>query len=313
MEQHGHTSLHAASIAMCPSVDRPMPHLSLPDNVTTINYALDWPHLENPSNTTFAGQSQIDICRCPRADLSPQKASEPGHIYTRFRCVGPAVHFKTADDLLWVLDAPRGPLNMLRPATSDEHNRRRRIHDAADPAAYQDATFLFLTGPCPRGRYQAYATRTWLQSLSPLARGHVSSLCLLIQPYEEDGSDDATRRAYAHLADYIVHTVPALKALYLYVCPNGMRMWNAAREFSILLRSNDHNTKIIVAGDDAHWSPAKGPTDVTPSDESSEHDQEIKKSPRGKSEDDSVDGEWIDATLSPTSPHKETDTEWQLL
>ncbi|EOA89693.1 uncharacterized protein SETTUDRAFT_79830, partial [Exserohilum turcica Et28A] len=226
-----------------------MPHLSLPDNVTTINYALDWPHLENPSNTTFAGQSQIDICRCPRADLSPQKASEPGHIYTRFRCVGPAVHFKTADDLLWVLDAPRGPLNMLRPATSDEHNRRRRIHDAADPAAYQDATFLFLTGPCPRGRYQAYATRTWLQSLSPLARGHVSSLCLLIQPYEEDGSDDATRRAYAHLADYIVHTVPALKALYLYVCPNGMRMWNAAREFSILLRSNDHNTKIIVAGD----------------------------------------------------------------
>jgi hypothetical protein len=220
---------------MCRSASQPMPHLSTPSNITTINYTLEWIYLENPSNTTFVGQTQIDICRCPRPDLSPQDDKEPGHIYIRYKCMGPEVCFKTIEEELWVLQAPHGPINMLRPATMEERERRKEIHDDADPTAYAGGNFLFLTGPCPRGRYQAYATQKWLESLSDLARQHVSHLSLLIQPYEEDSSDEHAKRAYADLAEYILHHLPVFKRLSLNIWDDEMRTRSAASEFGILL------------------------------------------------------------------------------
>jgi hypothetical protein len=226
------------------SAGQPMPHLSMPSDITTINYALEWPYLENPSNTTFAGQPQIDICRCPRPDLPPQDEKEPGHIHTRYKCEGPEVRFKTGDEELWVLQAPHGPINMLRPATKEEKERRKEIHDDADPTAYVRRNFLFLTGPCPRGRYQAYATQKWLESLSPPVRLHISCLSLIVQPYEEDCSDDHTRRAYANLAEYILHHLPGVKALSLNIWDDEMRTRSAASEFEILLPR--HGVEIVV-------------------------------------------------------------------
>ena len=217
------------------SAGQPMPHLSTPSDITTINYALEWPYLENPSNATFVGQTQMDICRCPRSDLPPQDEKEPGHIYTRYKCVGPNVRFKTGCEELWVLQAPYGPINMLRPATKEEKERRKEIHDDADPTAYVGRNFVFLTGPCPRGRYQAYATQKWLENLSPPVRQHISSLSLIVQPYEEDCSDDHTRRAYADLAEYVLHHVEGLESLCLNIWDDKMRTRSAASEFGILL------------------------------------------------------------------------------
>jgi hypothetical protein len=217
------------------SAGQPMPHLSRSSDITTINYALEWPYLENPSNTIFVGQTQIDVCRCPRSNLPPQDEKEPGHIYTRYKCAGPEVRFKPGDEELWVLQAPHGPINMLRPATKEEKERRQEIHDHADLTAYVGRNFLFLTGPCPRGRYQAYATQKWLESLSPPARQHLSRLSLIVQPYEEDCSDNHTRRAYANLAEYILHYVPGFEALSLNIWDDEMRTRSAASEFGILL------------------------------------------------------------------------------
>jgi hypothetical protein len=216
-----------------------MPHLSTPNNITTINYDLDWPYLQNPSNTTFAGQTQIDICRCPRSNLLSQDDSEPGHIYTRYSCAGPDVRFKTGQEKLWVLQAPHGPINMLRPATREERERRNEIHDDAEPAAYASRNLLFLTGPCPRGRYQAYATQKWLESISASARQHVSCISLLVQPYEEDTSDAATRRAYSELSKYILQHLPGFQTLYLNIWDDEMKLYSAASEFSTLLHRDD--------------------------------------------------------------------------
>lgn len=221
-----------------------MPHLSTPHDITTINYTLEWPHLENPSNTTFVGPTQIDICRCPRPDLPPQDDREPGHIYTRNKCAGPDVIFKTGEGELWVLQAPHGPINMLRPATKEEKERRNEIHDDAEPTAYEGRNLLFLTGPCPRGRYQAYATHKWLESISVSARQHVSRLSLLVQPYEEDASDAATRRAYSELSEYILQHLPGFKTLCLNIWDDEMRLYSAASEFSILLHRD--GIKLIV-------------------------------------------------------------------
>lgn len=349
---------------MFPCAERPI----LPDHVTTINYALDWPHLQNPSNTTFAGLTQIDICHCQRTDLSPQKDTEPGHIYTRLKCIEPEVRFKTAKEDLWVLEAPHGPINMLRPATEEEKARRSQIHPDADPSVYQGQNFLFLTGPCPRGRYQAYATQKWLETLTPAARKHISSLCLLIQPYEEDSSAEATRRAYTDLAEYLVQQAPEFEKLYLLVCSNGMQLCSAASEFSKLLHSRD--IKIIVVVDDccsremteyddpglfsetmmamarrppplqtASEPPQKCETDehrsevVEPSERDKEkegmeegddngedkkekgddEEEEDKKEKEEQGREDSVDGDWTDATVSPTSPQNELDKDWQML
>jgi hypothetical protein len=196
-------------------------------DVTTINYTLEWPHLENPSNTTFAGSTQIDICRCG------QKSTGAGHIYNRYRCSRPKVRFVDPDDGLWVLQAPLGQVNLLRPANDEEIQRQREVHHTADAIAYVGKNFLLLTGPCPRGRYQAFATLQYLRSLTLAARQKIEYLSLLIQPYEEDCSDDQSGQAYVELARYILEEVPAFKSLYLNIWGEETRM--QAREFAMLL------------------------------------------------------------------------------
>ncbi|KAF1839619.1 hypothetical protein BDW02DRAFT_2664 [Decorospora gaudefroyi] len=216
----------------------PRPHPA-PQDIVTINYTLEWPYLENPSNTTFVGQTQIDICRCPRSDLPAQDHKEPGHIYTRYQCLGPEVRFKSVEEELWVLQTPYGPINMLRPATNEERERRNEVHMNAEPSAYADKSFLFLTGPCPRGRYQAFATLKWLENLPSAARTYISSLSLLIQPYEEDCSLDASDRAHAELAEYIVQHLPNFRKLCLNFWDDEMALRSSASGFKILLQQED--------------------------------------------------------------------------
>ncbi|KAH7095304.1 hypothetical protein FB567DRAFT_543643 [Paraphoma chrysanthemicola] len=213
----------------------------LPRDVVTINYNLSWPHLENPSNTTFVGATQIDICRCgPRnTDL--------GHVYTRYRCRRPEVRFAPASEDLWVLQRPLGHINLLRPATCDEVQRRKEIEGAVEPNAYAGKNFLLLSGPCPRGRYQAYATQRFLQSLHVSRRQQVESLSLLIQPYEEDCSDNQGGRAYIDLARYIIEELPAFKTLHLHIW--GEESKPSSREFAMVLWRD--GVKIVVNWD---WS-----------------------------------------------------------
>lgn len=332
-------SLEDVDIAMSPHLERPMASFSTLDDVTTINYALDWPHLETPSNTTFAGLTQIDICHCPRTDLSPRDDTEPGHMYTRFECEGPNIRFRAEQEDLWVLEAPHGPINMLRPATEEEKVRRRDLHNDTDPAVYEGRKLLFLTGPCPRGRYQAYATQRWLQTLTPEARKHVSYLCILVQPYEEDCSDEATRLAYAEITEYLTQHVPALQKLYLHICPEGNNLCTAASEFSGLLRRG--NTRIVVVdhcetgesteyGDPSVFLDAmaamthrvKPPRKASGAErgegveghggaETSVRKEEEKE--EHKEDEGSDDDDWTEAGMSPTSPQIKTDKGWQLL
>jgi hypothetical protein len=198
-------------------------------DVTTINYTLEWPHLENPSNTTFAGPSQIDICRCRCSSTN----TDLGHIYTRYSCPVPKVSFASPEDELWVLQAPLGQINLLRPATDDELERRKEVGKGAKPSAYAGKNFLLLSGPCPRGRYQAFATLQFLRSLSPEARQHVEYLSLLIQPYEEDCCNDQGGRAYIALARYIIEELPAFKSLYLNIWGEPTRI--GSRDFAMIL------------------------------------------------------------------------------
>jgi hypothetical protein len=208
-------------------------HISMPttalvfQDVTTINYTLEWPHLENPSNTTFAGPTQIDICKC-----GPYNTNL-GHMYTRYTCERPEIRFSSSEDELWVLEAPLGQVNLLRPGNDEEVQRRKEVGEEADPSAYAGKNFLLLTGPCPRGRYQAYATLQFLKSLSPLARQRVEYLSLLLQPYEEDCCDDQGGRAYLALARYILAELPAFKTLCLNIWGEETRV--GSREFAMLL------------------------------------------------------------------------------
>jgi hypothetical protein len=213
------------------------------DDVTTINYTLEWPHLENPSNTTFAGPTQIDLCTCPRkidletpsedaSDSSEDRyedsngeEDQPGyHIYIRYQCLGPEVHFRSPKERLWVLREAHGQFNILRPATEDELADRpkaailrvcRQIYNEALPFLYRDRDFFLLTGPCPRGRYQAYATLEWLKQLSTAAQTSVEILSLLVQPYEEDCNIAEVEDAYAELGAYIRDQLPRFKWLCL--------------------------------------------------------------------------------------------------
>jgi len=218
-----------------------LPHLE--EDVTTINYTLEWPHLENPSNTTFAGSTQINLCTCPcnitneeagedtsdstedfQEDVDDPKDQHKLHVYTRHRCLGPEVRFKAPREGLWVLDAAHGQFNILCPATNDELADRpsaallrscRQVHDEALPFLYRDRDFFFLTGPCPRGRYQAYATLRWLQQLSSEARANVEIFSLLVQPYEEDCNIAEVEEAFAELGAYVRHHLPRFKWLCL--------------------------------------------------------------------------------------------------
>ncbi|KAH4048113.1 hypothetical protein HBI23_176380 [Parastagonospora nodorum] len=204
-------------------------------DATTINYSLEWPHLENPSNTTFAGPTQIDICHCGNN-------TDSGHIYTRYRCSDPVVSFASPEDELWVLQTPLGQINLLRPATNEELQRRREVGEGVKPSAYAGKNFLLLSGPCPRGRYQAHATLQYLRSLSPDARQRVENLTVLIQPYEEDCRDDQGGRAYMALARYIIAELPAFKSLHVNIWGEATR--TASREFVILLRGEGISIKL---------------------------------------------------------------------
>ena len=218
---------------------------SISREYTTINYTLSWSHLENSSNTTFAGPTQIDICRC---GLSPgQNLPDLGHLYTRYSCERPRVSFGSPEDELWVLQEHLGQVNLLRPANSEEIKRRNTITRDAEPSAYAGQNFVLLTGPCPRGRYQAHATVQFLRSLTSKARSHVESLSLFIQPYEEDCVDNQGGRAYVGLAKYIVDQLPAFKTLFLNIWGEETRL--GAREFALVLEKE--GAKVVVSWD---WS-----------------------------------------------------------
>ena len=227
-----------------------LPHQE--DDITTINYRLEWPYLRDPSNTTFAGPTQIDICFCPLGALESghcdheelgleAEHSEP-HIYTRYKCHGPEAHFTSPGETLWVLQEALGQFNILRPATTAEIECRpssailqvcKQIYGEAHPFLYLGRNFIFLTGPCPRGRYQAYATLQWLKQLGSIARANVESLSLLVQPYEEDCNTEAVKKSYVELGAFICEQLPRFKWLYLEICDESVHF--TASVFSQLL------------------------------------------------------------------------------
>ncbi|PSN62710.1 hypothetical protein BS50DRAFT_453732, partial [Corynespora cassiicola Philippines] len=202
---------------------------------TTINYSLAWPWLDNPSNSTFAGPTQIDRCKCPRRwrrSSTSTKKWKKTHIYSRFECQPPEIRFtgggsgddgSTADEPLWMLVRPAGPFNFLRPAEAAEKRAQRpglqvartckAVCDEVLPYLYRGRSFLLLTGPCPRGRYQAYATRVWLQRLSRVARQSVGALTVICQKYEEDCDLSGAVRAYRELGEYVVDRLPGMEVL----------------------------------------------------------------------------------------------------
>jgi hypothetical protein len=163
-------------------------------------------------------------------------------MYTRYSCSDPVVSFASPEDELWVLQTPLGQINLLRPATNEELQRRREVGEGAKPSVYAGKNFLLLSGPCPRGRYQAHATLQYLRSLSSDARQHVENLTMLIQPYEEDCRDDQGGRAYAALARYIIAELPAFKSLHLNIWGETTR--TASHEFVILLRGEGISIKL---------------------------------------------------------------------
>ncbi|KAJ4291050.1 hypothetical protein N0V90_010248 [Kalmusia sp. IMI 367209] len=186
---------------------------SIPDeHETVINYTLKWNWLENPSNTTFGGIPQIDLCRCPRQKHRVKNVKTKDHIYTRFKCYGPEVRFKGGREELWVPSpgyAKSGQINFLRPATKEELSRRpnanilstcRTVYEESLPVLYRGRNFLFVTGPCPRGRYQAYATHIFFARLSTKARALIMAFSLIAIPHEEDCNNEDVARAYADLA-----------------------------------------------------------------------------------------------------------------
>ena len=203
-------------------------HLLTPhpeEDVTTINYDLRWNWLENPSNTTFAGAQQIDLCRCPQQQQRTHNAPTEDHIYTRYKCHGPEVRFKSAREDLWMLSADyarSGQINFLSPATASELRRRpnanilstcKMVYQEAVPFLYRGRNLLFLSGPCPRGRYQAYATQNFLTRLTHLARSHITTLSIIALNYEEDCRVDDVGGAYFNLAAYIEQSLVSFRTL----------------------------------------------------------------------------------------------------
>src|SRR5690242_21554064 len=118
------------------------------DIVTTINHRLSWPHLDSPSNTTWAGPTQIDFCTCQAANLD--RIEKDPHIYTRYKCLGPDVHFTPPREGLWVLEAAHGQINILRPASDKERQDRpsiailqssKQVYNEALPFLYRERDF----------------------------------------------------------------------------------------------------------------------------------------------------------------------------
>ncbi|KAF2641262.1 hypothetical protein P280DRAFT_398328, partial [Massarina eburnea CBS 473.64] len=199
------------------------------ETTTYINYSLDWPWFENPSNTTFNGTYQLDLCRCPQNPQKPRTSNREteDHIYSRFKCYGPEVRFKSAREDLWVPgDAygSSGQINFPRPGLRWEVGDEpasgllmtcRQVYHEAVGSLYRGRNLCFLTGPCPRGRYQAYATQHFLTRLSSSARSHVTALSIIALPYEEDANPKDVVAAYMDLAIYIRQNLSAFETLNL--------------------------------------------------------------------------------------------------
>lgn len=202
------------------------------DSETVINYALRWNWLENPSNTTFGGVPQIDLCRCPRQKPRTGNSKTKDHMYTRYKCHGPEVKFKNGREDLWVPSqayANSGPINFLRPAREEELSRRpnanitrtcKAIYKEALPILYRGRNFLFVTGPCPRGRYQAYAAQKFFARLSIIARAHITACSLTILPHEEDCRKEDVIPSYGHLGAWVQGNLPSFEML-------GIKLWNS--------------------------------------------------------------------------------------
>ncbi|KAF2278538.1 uncharacterized protein EI97DRAFT_431764 [Westerdykella ornata] len=221
------------------------------EETTTIVYDLKFPYLQHPSSTTFTPH-QLDICTCPLQPLHQQDAENPSppgcndHIYSRYICCGPEVIVRPGTHTAWVLQQAGPAFNVLRPATDEELQRRphagivlvnKAIYSETLPVLYRNRNFLLLTGICSRGRYQAYATQTWLSGLSPLARSNVTSLTLLCHSNEEDCRDEDAQLSYTDFARFCLDEVTSLQRLRLKVWPdeNGISL----RPFSILLGRPD--------------------------------------------------------------------------
>jgi hypothetical protein len=343
-------------------------HLLAPhtdENKTVINYALKWNWLENPSNTTFGGVPQIDLCRCPRQKTRTKNIKTEDHMYTRYECYGPEVKFKSGREDLWVPSqayANSRQINFLRPARDEELSRRpnasilstsRRIYQEALPILYRGRNFLFITGPCPRGRYQAYATQRFFAGLSMFTRAHIVAFSLNILPHEEDCMVEDVPRAYGDLAVWVQRNLPSLHTL-------GINLWhprvaNAPQAFERLFQNNgfkieldrgqedgwteeiedvesfraallaaSHETERVHVG--STWEEER--TDMVPKEKEQEHVPHIpgpvmfgswrvkSKVPAEESFDEAAsdDEEWSDALFSPVSSKKGTDgDDWEAI
>jgi hypothetical protein len=216
--------------------------------ITTINYTLEWPFLQNPRNSTFTPHS-LDVCCCAGQQPRSHNIQTKDHVYTRYICQGPEVRFTPKAGELWVLEEPNVLFNILRPASYEERKRRpgagiilvnKQCYEEALSFLYSGTNFLFLTGPCPRGRYQAYATQKWLERLSPFARGCITDLSLICQTWEEDCQNSNAVRAYTELSRYISSNVPNLRNMCLnhwsqeiLINTFGMLLWQEGRRIFV--------------------------------------------------------------------------------
>lgn len=246
-----------------PVRERIYTHLLAPhpdENETVINYDLKWNWLENPSNTTFGGVPQIDLCRCPRQKPRPTNTKPKNHMYTRYKCHGPEVQFKGGREVLWVPSqtyANSGQINFLRPASEEELSRRpngnilsacKTVYEEALPILYRGRNFLFITGPCPRGRYQAYATQRFFAGMSLFSRVHVTGFSLNILPHEEDCQVEDIAQAYGDLATWVRNNLPSFRNL-------GLNLWHSrlastSKVFEDLLQKHDVRIDLDRGQDD---------------------------------------------------------------
>lgn len=194
------------------------------EDITTINYGLEWPFLDHPSSTTFTPH-QLDHCRCPQGPRDANIQTQD-HIYTRYLCHGPEVRFTRGAQQRWVLEQPGTAFNILRPERQEERIRRpdigillvnKLVYIEVCPLIYRHRNFLCITSICSRGRYQAFATQRWLSLRSPFARSQITTISLLCQENEEDCRVSATRLAYLQLAQFILNFLPRFHTLCLNV------------------------------------------------------------------------------------------------
>ncbi|KAF2175604.1 hypothetical protein K469DRAFT_66085 [Zopfia rhizophila CBS 207.26] len=227
------------------------------NEITTINYDLAWPYLQNPTSTTFT-YHQLDMCSCPGPASQGSTGKHGDHIYTRYVCEGPEVQIVPKNKPLWVLQQPNGPLNILRPATKKELDRRpsanivranKLIYREATPLLYRGRKFRFLTGHCPRGRYQAYATQTLLSRMSTFTQEQITDLSLIYQQHEEDCRWQDVKKAYVSLARFILSNLPHCRTLHILKCASGDGLGPFCKLFRredmrILVRKHDANEEV---------------------------------------------------------------------